>query len=249
MAVGGDRARDRQTSPGSAGWTRSRRDWSIWRPSSKGCRTPSIAKQSSKTSTSTSCAGAQRPSSWRVTSTATLEGADSNGRFAADRGPASRGSLAPRAPRPVKGEDVRAAPRNHDSASGTRADPPRPASAKPSRCARRAPATDPRAPRERRLMQRDSTSHRLVRASGGRRGLRGASARHPVSTRLRDAREPRRADGSTFTLHAATDADAIRSAGLAAGTLAELLTDNAADVDLSGVALVVRAQDSHETSA
>ena len=53
----------------------------------------------------------------------------------------------------------------------------------------------------------------------------------------------------TFTLRAATDADAIRSAGLAAGTLAELLTDNAADVDLSGVALVVRAQDSHETSA
>ena len=53
----------------------------------------------------------------------------------------------------------------------------------------------------------------------------------------------------TFTLRAATDAEAIRSAGLAAGTLAELLTDNAADVDLSSVALVVRAQDSHETSA
>lgn len=31
----------------------------------------------------------------------------------------------------------------------------------------------------------------------------------------------------TFTLRAATHADAIRSAGLAAGTLAELLTDNA----------------------
>jgi hypothetical protein len=46
----------------------------------------------------------------------------------------------------------------------------------------------------------------------------------------------------TFTLRAATHADAIRSAGLAAGTLAELLTDNAAAVDLSGVALVVRAQ-------
>jgi hypothetical protein len=30
--------------------------------------------------------------------------------------------------------------------------------------------------------------------------------------------------------------------GLAAGTLAELLTDNAVAVDLSGVALVVRAQ-------
>src|SRR5687767_720317 len=98
-------------------------------------------------------------------------------------------------------------------------------------------------------MQRDSTSHRLVRApSGGRRGLRGASTRHPVCTRPRDARAPRRADGSTFTLRAATDADAIRSAGLAAGTLAELLADNAAAVDLSGVALVVRAQESHETS-
>jgi hypothetical protein len=46
----------------------------------------------------------------------------------------------------------------------------------------------------------------------------------------------------TFTLRAANHADAIRSAGLAAGTLAELLTDNAAAVDLSGVALVVRAQ-------
>jgi hypothetical protein len=46
----------------------------------------------------------------------------------------------------------------------------------------------------------------------------------------------------TFTLRAATHADAIRSAGLAAATLAELLTDNAAAVDLSGVALVVRAQ-------
>jgi hypothetical protein len=53
----------------------------------------------------------------------------------------------------------------------------------------------------------------------------------------------------TFTLRATTDADAIRSAGLAAGTLAELLTDNAAAVDLSRVALVVRAQESHETSA
>jgi hypothetical protein len=37
-------------------------------------------------------------------------------------------------------------------------------------------------------------------------------------------------------------ADAIRSAGVAAGTLAELLTLHAAAVDLSGVALVVRAQ-------
>jgi hypothetical protein len=45
----------------------------------------------------------------------------------------------------------------------------------------------------------------------------------------------------TFTLRAATSADAIRSAGQAVGTLVELLTDNAADIDLSGVALVVRA--------
>jgi anti-sigma factor RsiW len=46
----------------------------------------------------------------------------------------------------------------------------------------------------------------------------------------------------TFTLRAASDADAIRSAGLAAGTLAEILSDNAVAIDLSGVALVVRAQ-------
>jgi hypothetical protein len=46
----------------------------------------------------------------------------------------------------------------------------------------------------------------------------------------------------TFTLRAGTHADAIRSAGLAAGTLAELLSDNATAVDLSGVALVVRAR-------
>ena len=46
----------------------------------------------------------------------------------------------------------------------------------------------------------------------------------------------------TFILRATTHADAIRSAGLAAATLAELLTDSAAAVDLSGVALVVRAQ-------
>ena len=46
----------------------------------------------------------------------------------------------------------------------------------------------------------------------------------------------------TFILRAATHADAIRSAGLAAGTLAELLTDDAAAVDLSSVVLVVRAQ-------
>ena len=46
----------------------------------------------------------------------------------------------------------------------------------------------------------------------------------------------------TFELRAATPADALRSAGIAAGTLADLLTDHAAAVDLSGVALVVRAQ-------
>jgi hypothetical protein len=45
-----------------------------------------------------------------------------------------------------------------------------------------------------------------------------------------------------FTLRAASDAGAIRSAGLAAGTLAEILSDNAVAIDLSGVALVVRAQ-------
>jgi hypothetical protein len=46
----------------------------------------------------------------------------------------------------------------------------------------------------------------------------------------------------TFILRADTHADAIRSAGLAAGTLAELLMDNGAAVDLSGLVLVVRAQ-------
>jgi hypothetical protein len=46
----------------------------------------------------------------------------------------------------------------------------------------------------------------------------------------------------TFTLRAPTHADAIRAAGLAAGTLAELLTTHAAAVDLAGVALVVRAE-------
>jgi hypothetical protein len=45
----------------------------------------------------------------------------------------------------------------------------------------------------------------------------------------------------TFLLRSATHAEAIRSAGLAAGTLAELLTEHATAVDLSGVALVVRA--------
>jgi hypothetical protein len=45
----------------------------------------------------------------------------------------------------------------------------------------------------------------------------------------------------TFVLRAATHADAIRSAGLAAATLAEVLTGSKVAVDLSGVALVVRA--------
>ena len=46
----------------------------------------------------------------------------------------------------------------------------------------------------------------------------------------------------SFTLRANTHADAIRSAGLAAGTLAEILADKGAAVDLSGLVLVVRAQ-------
>jgi hypothetical protein len=68
------------------------------------------------------------------------------------------------------------------------------------------------------------------------RDLRGRYDRHSTSSVGTDKLTV------TFTLRAATDADAIRSAGLAAGTLAELLTENAVAVDLSGVALVVRAQ-------
>lgn len=45
----------------------------------------------------------------------------------------------------------------------------------------------------------------------------------------------------TFTLRADTHADAIRAAGQATGTLAELLTHHGTGVDLSGIALVVRA--------
>ncbi len=45
----------------------------------------------------------------------------------------------------------------------------------------------------------------------------------------------------TFTLRAGTPAEAIRSAGLAAATLVELLTDTGAAIDVSGLALVVRA--------
>lgn len=46
----------------------------------------------------------------------------------------------------------------------------------------------------------------------------------------------------TFTLRADAPADGINCAGLAAGVLVEVLTDSGADIDLSGVALVVRAQ-------
>jgi hypothetical protein len=46
----------------------------------------------------------------------------------------------------------------------------------------------------------------------------------------------------TVTLRAPTPADAIRSAGLAAGSLVELLADRGAAIDLTGIALVVRAQ-------
>jgi hypothetical protein len=45
----------------------------------------------------------------------------------------------------------------------------------------------------------------------------------------------------TFNLRAPGHADAIRSAGLAAAVVVELLADRAAAVDLSGMALVVRA--------
>jgi hypothetical protein len=45
-----------------------------------------------------------------------------------------------------------------------------------------------------------------------------------------------------FTIRAAAPAEAIRSAGLAAATLIELLTDTGAAIDVSGLALVVRAQ-------
>ncbi|MDA0168448.1 hypothetical protein OJ998_05055 [Solirubrobacter taibaiensis] len=45
----------------------------------------------------------------------------------------------------------------------------------------------------------------------------------------------------TFALRAPTPADAMRAAGAAAGVLVALLTDHSAAVDLSGVALVIRA--------
>src|SRR4051794_19731480 len=45
-----------------------------------------------------------------------------------------------------------------------------------------------------------------------------------------------------FTLRAGTPPQAIRAGGLAAATLVELLTDTGAAIDVSGIALVVRAQ-------
>jgi hypothetical protein len=46
----------------------------------------------------------------------------------------------------------------------------------------------------------------------------------------------------SFTLRADTPVQAIRAGGLAAATLVELLTDTGAAIDVSGIALVVRAQ-------
>lgn len=45
-----------------------------------------------------------------------------------------------------------------------------------------------------------------------------------------------------FALRAGTPADAIRTAGLAAATLIEILTATGVALDLAGVALVVRAE-------
>ena len=45
-----------------------------------------------------------------------------------------------------------------------------------------------------------------------------------------------------FTLRGDSPAAAVRAAGLAAATLIELLTDTGAAIDVSGIALVVRAQ-------
>ena len=45
-----------------------------------------------------------------------------------------------------------------------------------------------------------------------------------------------------FTLRAGSPGEAIRTAGLAAAALVELLTDTGAAIDVSGIALVVRAQ-------
>ena len=46
----------------------------------------------------------------------------------------------------------------------------------------------------------------------------------------------------TFLLRAATPAEAIRAAGVAAAALIEILTQTTAAVDVSGLALVVRAR-------
>ena len=46
-----------------------------------------------------------------------------------------------------------------------------------------------------------------------------------------------------FILRAGAPAAAIRAAGLAAAALVELLTDTGAAIDVSGIALVVRAQE------
>jgi hypothetical protein len=59
--------------------------------------------------------------------------------------------------------------------------------------------------------------------------------RSPAVALLAHSRSPSLAQGWL------AQADAIRPAGLAAGALAELLTDHAAD-SISGVALVVRAR-------
>jgi hypothetical protein len=74
-----------------------------------------------------------------------------------------------------------------------------------------------------------------------------------IDDRLRDELGPRydrhnaRSVGTdklmvTLTLRAATPADAIRCAGTAAGSVVELLTEVEAEIELSGAALVVRAQ-------
>jgi hypothetical protein len=44
-----------------------------------------------------------------------------------------------------------------------------------------------------------------------------------------------------FTLRAGTPTEAIRSAGVAAATLVDVLTDTESGIDVSGIALVVRA--------
>jgi hypothetical protein len=52
----------------------------------------------------------------------------------------------------------------------------------------------------------------------------------------------------TLILRAASHPDAITSAGVAAGALAELLAERAVAVDLSAVALVIRAGDPSSTA-